>query len=182
MEEEKLVKKAQNGETEAFGLLYDKYVAKIYRFIFLRVGQRADAEDLTQQIFLNAWQSINNFRWQGFPFSSWLYKIAANAVIDHYRGRKIQIDLESVAEILTVTTEASNFDRELDLKNVWAAVGKLEPDQQNVIILKFVEDMNNKEIASALEKSEGAIRVIQHRALKKIKEHVETARNNQPVK
>lgn len=181
MEEEKLIKKAQNGEPEAFGLLYDKYVAKIYRFVFLKVGQRADAEDLTQQVFLNAWQNINNFRWQGFPFSSWLYKIATNAVIDYYRQQKIQIDLESVTETLTVTAETSDFDRALNLKNIWAAVAKLEPDQQNIIILKFVEKMNNKEIAAILGKSEGAIRVSQHRALKKIKEYV-AEENNQPIK
>ncbi len=174
MKEEELVKKAQDGEADAFGLIYDVYLPKIYRFVFIKVSRKQDAEDLTHQVFLSAWQNIQNFQFQGFPFSSWLYRIARNAVIDHYRTKKPEESIEFIAE--EALPELSDFTKKIDLdfeiSIVKKAILKLEEDQQNVIIMKFVNELSNKEIAGILEKSEGAVRVIQHRALKQLKEYI----------
>ena len=88
MKEEDLINKAKNRDSEAFGLLYDQYLPAIYRFILLKTSHKVTAEDLTHQVFLNAWQNIENYQSRGFPFSSWLYRIANNAVIDYYRTDK----------------------------------------------------------------------------------------------
>ena len=87
-EEPELIKKAKNRNPEAFGLLYDQYLPAIYRFILLKIGDKVTTEDLAHQVFLSAWQNIENYQTQGFPFSSWLYRIAHNAVIDYYRTGK----------------------------------------------------------------------------------------------
>lgn len=169
--EEELIKKAQNGENQAFGQLYDQYVTRIYRFVFLKVTNRHDAEDLTHQIFLQAWQNIQSFQFRGFPLSSWLYKIAMNAVIDFYRTRKNEESIELIAEDAFAETPefAKNIDQALELQTVKFALAKLEPDQQNVLVMKFIDELSNKEIAEIFGKSEGAVRVIQHRALKQLK-------------
>ncbi len=185
-EERKLISRAKEGKEEAFGQLYDKYMPAIYRFIFLKTGgQKAQAEDICHEVFLNAWQNIKNFRFQGYPFSSWLYRIAANAVIDYYRTRKININIDNVPEEAVVENASlgEKFDDQLDLQLVKVCLKKLEPSYQDVLIMKFVEELSNKEIAVALEKSEGAVRVIQHRALKQLKKHIEDERsNNHPIK
>ena len=180
MTERELIQKAQNGESEAFGELYDQYVNRIYRFVFIKVASRPNAEDLTHQIFLAAWQNIQNFQFQGFPFSSWLYKIAANTVIDFYRTRKQEESIEFIAEdALSEFPEfAKKIDEAAEIKTVKNALQKLEPDQQTVLIMKFVDEFSNKEIAEILGKSEGAVRVTQHRALKRLKNFLQN--NNEP--
>ncbi len=177
-EEELLIQKARAGDRNAFGKLYDTYAPRIYRFIFLKVSNRQDAEDLTHQVFVNAWESMSRFELRGFPFSSWLYRIAGNAVIDHYRTARVHQDLGTIPE--EVVAEPSKLeqtlDQSLDVTTVRAALAKLEFDQQNVLIMKFIDDLSTKEIAQALSKSEGAIRVIQHRALKHLKRHLDAPR------
>jgi len=170
-EEQELVKKAQKGEAEAFGKLYDRHLPAIYRFILLKVGDQSDAEDICHQVFLNAWQNVGRFRYQGFPFSSWLYKIAKNAVIDHWRTRKNNIDCGLVSENLLSDTPApaDAIDKKLNIDLVWRTLKRLDDDYQNLLIMKFVDELSNKEVAEILGKSEGAIRVIQHRALKQLK-------------
>jgi RNA polymerase sigma-70 factor, ECF subfamily len=167
-EEDLLVQKAQKGDSSAFGKLYDLYMPRIYRFVFLKVGNKHDAEDLTQHVFTNAWQHVEGYEFQGFPFSSWLYRIASNAVIDHYRTARPSQDLETIPEELLAQPARfeEKLDRAFDLQIVRTALKKLDSDQQSVVIMRFVEDLSTKEIATALEKSEGAVRVIQHRALK----------------
>ncbi len=170
-DEELLIQKAKQGDERAFGSLYDTNLSPIYRFIFLRVGRKEDAEDITQKVFMNAWENIGHFEFKGFPFSSWLYRIASNAVIDYYRTWKGDTDIEAVPEEYFSETpkEDERIDTAFNLTHVRAALAKLEPDQQNVVIMKFISERSNKEIAETLGKSEGAIRVIQHRALKQLK-------------
>jgi RNA polymerase sigma-70 factor (ECF subfamily) len=174
-EERDLVEKARNGESEAFGVLYDKYFDPIYRFIYLKTRSKVDAEDISHQVFLSAWQRIEKYEFQGFPFSSWLYKIASNAVIDHWRTKKPDVSIDLVKEdfLKDVPDFHEDVDRKLKIKLVGNAITRLEPDQQNVIIMKFVDELSNKEIAGALDKTEGAIRVIQHRALRQLKKTLE---------
>ena len=174
-EEQELIKRAQKGDSEAFGVLYDNHIKPIYRFVLLKTGNRADAEDITHQVFLSAWQNVKNYKTQGFPFSSWLYKIASNAVIDHWRTKKPSVSIELVSENFLPSSDKHEItlDDKLKAQSIHAALVHLEPEQQNVIILKFVDELSNKEIAESLGKSEGAVRVIQHRAIKKLKKHLD---------
>ncbi len=176
MEENKLLKRAKKGESSAFGSIYDEYAPKIYRFIFLKLGgNKGDAEDLTHEVFLSAWKSMESFDIRGVPFGSYLYKVARNAVIDYWRTKKRSLDIDSVPdEIFSNDPEvAEEMDFKADIEAVKRCIGYLEPTYQDVLIMKFVEDMPNKEIAKSLEKTEGAIRVIQHRALKQLKKELE---------
>ena len=174
MEEDLLIKKAQDGEAEAFGQLYDHYLPKIYRFVFIKVSSQTDAEDLTQQIFLNAWQNIKSFQFQGFSISSWFYRIAYNEVVDFYRTRKHHEPIETLPEEILSESPGTDqaFDQNIEIGKIKIALQKLEGDQQNVLLMKFVDELSNKEIAQALNKSEGAIRVIQHRGLKQLKNYL----------
>jgi RNA polymerase sigma-70 factor (ECF subfamily) len=171
MNEEELVKSAQAGEAKSFGKLYDTYIKPIYRFIFLRVGRKADAEDIAHHVFLNAWQSIQTYQFKGFPFSSWLYRIAHNAIIDFYRTAKPEVSIDTVAENVLHDTGSvdETVDRAIAVGEVQAALTRLGADEQAVITMRFIDDLSNREIALAIQKTEGAVRVIQHRALKKLK-------------
>jgi RNA polymerase sigma-70 factor (ECF subfamily) len=170
--EEQIIQNAKAGDAASFGTLYDLYMPRIYRFVFLRTHRREDAEDLTHQVFMSAWQNLHRYESRGFPFGSWLYRIASNAVIDHYRTAKTHAPLEAVPEELLAEPNRMGeaVDTAIDVNRVRAMLTKLEPDQQNVLLMKFVDDMSNREIAEVLEKTEGAVRVIQHRAIKKLRE------------
>ncbi len=183
-DEETLIGKSQAGDASAFGELYDAYVAKIYRFILFRVGHRKEeAEDLAHQVFMNAWQNMSRYESRGFPFSSWLYRIASNAVIDFYRTHRTHIDIDTVPEemVVELSNVSTELNNQLNMHHVRIALTKLEPEHQNVLIMRFIDDLSTKEIAIALEKSEGAIRVIQHRALKQLKQYVDETRPNHPT-
>ncbi|MEK7568140.1 MAG: sigma-70 family RNA polymerase sigma factor [Patescibacteria group bacterium] len=168
--EKDIIERAIKGEAEAFGLLYDSYQPQIYRFIYLKVSHREEAEDLTHQVFLNAWQKINNYAFRGFPFSSWLYQIARNQVIDHYRVKKIVINIEEddVADTKTETV-ADLIDKNLGVEKIRTIIGRLNPSHQDVIILRFIEDFSPKETAQILGRSETAVKLLQHRAIKNLK-------------
>ena len=168
--EKNIIEKAIKGEASAFGLLYDKYQAQIYRFIYLKVGHREEAEDLTHQVFLKTWGSISGYNFQGFPFSSWLYSIARNQVIDYYRTKKEIVTLESVAELKTENPSYSSvMDNNSDIEKVKKAIYQLNPQQQDVIILRFIEDLSLREVASILNKTETSVKLLQHRAIKNLK-------------
>ncbi len=169
--EKDIIEKAIKGEASAFGLLYDKYQPQIYRFIYLKVSHREEAEDLCHQVFLKSWQNIVEYKFQGFPFSSWLYKIARNQVIDYYRIQKnnISIEDENIPELKTESLIANIIDNNLDIKKVKKAIKELKPEQQDVLILRFIEDFSIKETSLALKKSEIAVKLLQHRAIKNLR-------------
>ena len=169
--EDRIVERAVRGESSAFGLLYDHYQPMIYRFVAVKVSQREDAEDLTHQVFMSAWENMHSYRQRGFPFSSWLYRIARNRIVDHYRTKKADLPLESVAEDVTALLVHSTIPLEhhFEIERVLTALHELRPDYQDVILMRFVEELSIKETAAALEKSEGAVKLLQHRALKELK-------------
>lgn len=170
-DEYKVIRRAQKGNPESFGDLYDHYSPQIYRFIFLKVSDKHEAEDLSHEVFLSAWQNIDNYDYRGLPFSSWLYRIARNRVIDHYRARKETVSIDDVSESAFQVIEAieHDLDQQIDLTKIKAALQQLSEEQQNIIILRFIEDLTPSEIAAIINKSEGAIRLAQHRAIKKLK-------------
>jgi RNA polymerase sigma-70 factor (ECF subfamily) len=173
-EEKQLIERSVEGESSAFGSLYDRYLPKIYRFVFFKVGHREEAEDLTQQIFMSAWENISAFQEQGLPISSWLYKIARNRVIDHYRTKKTHVPLDVVPEeVAQLAEELEETDKKLLLERIYSSLHKLTDDQQEIIVLRFIEELTNREIADVLEKNEIAVRVLQHRAIKNLKKILE---------
>ncbi len=167
--EEKIIKNAIKGRAEAFGLLYDHYQPQIYRFIYLKVSHREEAEDLTHQVFLKTWQSIADYEHQGLPFSGWLYRVARNLIIDYYRSQKSIFSLENENISLTEKSLDDQLDMVLDTERVKSAVRQLSSEYQDVIILRFVEDFSPKETAIAMDKSESSVKLLQHRAIKNLK-------------
>lgn len=170
--EQQLIRKAQRGEAESFGALYDHYLPKIYRYILAKVNHRQVCEDIAHEVFLRAWKNIGGFKERGFPFSSWLYRIARNQVIDYYRLQKNTASLDHINPDLirfADSTEAT-ADVRIAWEKVYGVLRHLTEDEQDVIVMRFVNDLTPKEIAEVVGKSEGAIRVIQHRAIQTLKE------------
>ena len=169
--EEKIVRAAIRGEASAFGLLYDHYQPAIYRFVLFKVGRREDAEDLTHQVFLRSWERMRGYKPRGFPFSSLLYRIARNQIIDHYRAHRETTPIEEMELVLAgAPTVAQHIDARLETDRVRTTLKDLKSEYQDVIILRFIEELSVEEAAAALGKSAGATKVLQHRALKKLRE------------
>lgn len=172
-DEDKLIRGAKQGKNECFDKLYSHYLPPIYRFIYMKVSRREEAEDLTHEVFLNAWQNVKGYKLQGFPFSSWLYQIARNRVIDYYRLQKNHVPIEMVDADAEPVKFQSSIETELDLgislEKVRFAMQGLSQDQQDVLLMRFMEDLSHEEIALAMKKSEGAVRLIQHRAINELK-------------
>jgi RNA polymerase sigma-70 factor (ECF subfamily) len=172
--EDKLIRDAIRGLSSAFGSLYGHYQPQIYRFVFLKVGRREEAEDITHQVFLSAWTNVASYKDRGHPFSSWLYQIARNKVIDHYRTNKVDLPLEIFEEVLVSSDDSplEDFETKSTTEEVQRAIARLKPEYQEVIILRFVEDLPLKEVAAITGKSEGAIKLLQHRAVKNLKQYL----------
>ena len=171
--EKRWIRKAIGGESSAFGSLYDKYQPKIYRFILFKVSHREEAEDLTHKVFLSALENIHKFKDQGFPFSSWLFRIARNKVIDYYRTKKDISPLENAPDITSSEDNVELISKKLNLERIYISLQKLTDEQKEVVILRFVEGLSHKEVAQILDKKTGAIRVLQHRAISEIKKMIE---------
>ncbi len=187
--EKSLIEGAQRGDAEDFGTLYDLYAHRIYRFVFLKTGVVSDAEDLTHEVFLAAWRTIKAYRIGSSPFTSWLYRIAGNRVIDWYRTQKKNISLDEIMaggslSIELVSAGGSNLVKALahkfELQAVMGALRGLSDDQQNVIIMRYVEDLTPEETGEAMGKTAAAVRLIQHRAIKQLKKTIEET-HEQPI-
>ncbi len=172
--EEPLVQKAMQGDGDAFTRLYDMYLDKVYKHIYYRVTVVSDVEDLTQETFLRAWRSIKSYRPTEKPFVAWLYTIAHNLIIDHYRkgGRDKTVPLEDVSQSAQGHRD-KGMDAMLDQDVVRRMLSRLAGEQQQVLMMRFVEGFEYSDVAAALGKSEGAVRVIQLRALRRLRELLE---------
>ncbi len=166
--------KAQAGKEEALTQLYNHYFERIYRFIYYRVGHKEVAEDLTEDVFVKSFRNLKNLQQTG-AFEGWLYQIARNIVIDYYRSKKTLVPLEEVENTLEYETNVIDIvNLESQQKTFIKVLKELTPEQQMVIKLKFFEELDNETIAKLMNKNEGAIRVIQHRAITKLKELIES--------
>ncbi len=170
-QEESLVRLARQGDAQAFAQLYEAYFDKIYRYIHLKVGRQGEAEDLTQQVFLNAYQSIASYQWKGAPFSSWLFRIAHNQVIDHIRkaSREKNLPLKEMPASMEADPTLLAEQR-LNLQQLAIAARQLSPAQQEVLSLRFAGGLSIAEVARSMGKSEGAIKALQHSALIKLRQ------------
>lgn len=171
-----LVERAQNGDTGAFATIYQTFFTPIFRYVYIRVKNKAQAEDLTQTVFLKTFQSIKNFKEQGRPLLAYLFTIARNAVIDHWRKEKSRAGDDPEEVFKNIPDSKINVEETLDdkkeIKSVKEALWNLTRDQQEVINLKFIAELSNKETAKIMGKSEEAIRQLQCRALKALREYL----------
>jgi RNA polymerase sigma-70 factor, ECF subfamily len=154
-------------DPNAFGELYDCFVERVYRYLYFRTGSHPEAEDLTEQVFLKAWEAIGRYRWRGRPFVAWLYRLAHNSHIDHVRSQRPTTSLNSDDRPIELASRAAavELDRALDADLLTHALGELTVDQQQVIVMKFIDGLDNEQIAQCMDKREGAIRALQMRAL-----------------
>ena len=173
-EEESLVQRAQNSDPEAFSQLYERYFNKIFRYIALKIGNSPEAEDMTQQVFLKSLQSISSYRWRDIPFSAWLFRIAHNLVVDYWK-KKSREKVAAVAPEEIDEMAASPYDPaalaelNFDMKQLAAACDRLTEGQREIISLRFAGGLSVAESAKVMGKSEGAVKVLQHAALVKLR-------------
>ncbi|MFQ5946257.1 MAG: sigma-70 family RNA polymerase sigma factor [Anaerolineae bacterium] len=182
-DEQRLIQRAQADDPEAVSRLYRRHVESIYRYIHLRVGRQDLAEDLTGDVFVRALEALRTYEYRGVPFSAWLYRIAHDRVVDYYRR-----EARREEDVLVEEPEdaergpASTLEAGLARDRLGAALRRLTPDQQMVISLKFGEDMTNAQVAELMDKTEGAVKSLQHRALASLKRFMDEERSGESVK
>jgi len=172
-----LVERAQAGDRDALEELYLRHFDRVYSYLHMSVGNRHDAEDLTMKTFLRMLESIGRFRWQSVPFSAWLFRIAHNLAMDHFRAARRWQPEEDVPEPED-RQEASAEEAAMESigqASMLELIDSLSPDQRDVLTLKFVFSFSNGETASILGKTEGAVKSLQHRALATLQKQI-TAR------
>lgn len=168
-----LVQNAQEGHAEAFAGLYDDFYGKIYRYVLFKTGDVTDAEDITEEVFLKMLESIRSFKWKGHPFSSWLFRIAHNLIVDHFRkkARKKTVPLEAAAS--STGASSHDLDSQLDLKlsvqQVYDAMKGLTELQKEVLTLRFAGGLSVQETSVAMKRKENAVKALQHAAIKKLR-------------
>ena len=165
-----VIDRARNGDRAAFAELYDTHVDSVYRYLLYRVREPSDAEDLTSEVFTRAFANIHRYRWQGKSFLAWLYTIARNAVTDRRRRERPTVEIDTaygLAEDGPTAHERAVHGEAVDALR--GAVQHLTAEQQEVLVLRFVENRSSREVAKMLGKNEGAIRALQFRALGRLR-------------
>ncbi len=152
-------------DAEMFAQIYDSHVDKIYKYIYYKVGTAAQAEDLTAQVFLNAWQATASYRWTERPISAWLFRIAHNLVIDHFRTQHASVPIDGLSFLSGDDDVEELAQQHLTADTLRQAMRQLTNDQRDVILLKFLEGYSTAEVASILSRDPGAVRALQRRAL-----------------
>ena len=172
-----LVELAQRGDRVALEELYLIHFDRIYSYLHLSVGNRHDAEDLTTQTFLKMLEAIGRFRWQSVPFSAWLFRIAHNLAVDHFRARRRVQPEEEVPE--PAGQEESSAEQQamdsIGQAGMLTLIDRLSMEQRQVLTLKFLFGFANADVAEILDKTEGAVKSLQHRALASLQKHVAPA-------
>ena len=166
-----MVEKAIEGNVEAFGELYGIFLDRIYRYVFYQVRDKMTSEDITEEVFVKAWYAISSCKGKEKTFSAWLYRIAHNRIIDIFRSREKEqpIEMDTVAE----TSRAElQLETEIDHRELLDCIGELPSNQKQVIILKYIEGLDNREIERIVGKKQGAIRILQMRALTRLRERL----------
>lgn len=172
METNDLVQKAKNGDAEAFGLLYDAFAQRIFRFIKLKIQNQQDAEDALQEVFVKAHRGLTNLKVDNLNFSAWLYKIASNTINDKFRKQYRTPEIVSIEETLNLADKGSlqkNIEISSEVENVVLLFEELPTLYKQVLELRFIQDLSLEEVSKILKKSNLSVRLIQYRALKKVK-------------
>ena len=160
---------AQQGDGEAFGQIYDAYVGQVYRYLYYRVGSQPLAEDLTSETFLRALRRIDSFTWQGRDICAWFITIARNLVTDHFKSSRFRLEV-STADMLDADRADDGIEQQvldnLDNQALLSAVRQLKPEQQECVVLRFLQGMSVAETAAVMGRSDGAIKQLQLRAVR----------------
>ena len=163
---------AAQGDKQAFGILYERYLTEIYRYVFFKVGDQQTAEDITEETFIKTWQSLSRI-YQGDGkidnFRAWLYRIAKNLVVDFYRRNHTESFVQPSEPAKLKSIEETAIEQEQS-NRILCALQKMKPDFQQIIILRLINDLSHKEIAAIIGLSEGHSRILLCRALKNLKE------------
>jgi RNA polymerase sigma-70 factor (ECF subfamily) len=170
-----LLYRAQDGNAEAFGELYERHAQSVFRFLYSHLSNRLDAEDLTGEVFLRAWRSLPKFREQGVPFVAYLLRVARNAVIDFYR-RTRNVQEDDIEEMVIPDHSANPTDAvttQLESQELRQTMQQLHEEYRLVLTLRFISELSVEETAAVMGKSDGAIRVLQHRALAALRKLLE---------
>ncbi len=176
-DEENLVRRAQHRDQEAFAQLYEEHFDKIYRYVTLKIGNETEAEDMTQQVFLNALRSISSFKWKGIPFAAWLFRIAHNQIVDYYRSKKrttVPLD-ESLAS--NNNNPQLIVEQKLDVEQLTLATKQLTEAQREVILLRFAGELPIAQVAKTMGKSQGAVKALQHSAIVALRKTLRVTEN-----
>ena len=170
-----LVARGQQGDRDALEELYLIHFDRIYSYLHVSVGNRHDAEDLTTQTFLKMLEKIGSFKWQSAPFSAWLFRIAHNLAMDHFRARRRWQLEEEVPEPSGEEEPSAELAamKTIGRESMLKLIERLSPEQQQVLTLKFVFNLPNAEVAAILDKTEGAIKSLQHRALVSLQKQIQ---------
>jgi len=163
--ESETIAQCQGGDLTQFGRLYDEYVRKVYQFIYFKTHHRETAEDLTSVVFLKALENINGFDAKKAPFKAWLFSIAQNTVIDHYRSHRETVDLEDAWEVKDKQDVARDVEMELTIQSIQKYMERLKPDQREIVLLRVWGDHSFKEIAEITGKSEAAAKMMFKRTI-----------------
>jgi RNA polymerase sigma-70 factor, ECF subfamily len=169
-----LVERAQRGDRSALEELYLLHFDRIYSYLHMSVGSRHDAEDLTTQTFVKMLEAIGRFRWRSVPFSAWLFRIAHNLAMDHFRASRRCQPEEEIGESVQGEEDSAEDQAlaSIGQASMLELIERLSPEQRQVLTLKFVFRFSNGEVASILDKTEGAVKSLQHRALASLQKHV----------
>ena len=168
-----LVQRAQAGDSDAFGELYDRYSDLVYRYVYYRVSSQALAEDLTSETFLRALRRISSFTWQGRDFGAWLVTIARNLIADHYKSGRYRLEV-TTDDLLGIDATPAEAGPETEVISamtnaaVMDALRQLNPEQQECLMLRFVQGLSVAETAQAMGKNDGAIKALQYRAVRSL--------------
>jgi len=172
-----LIARAKDGDGAAFAALYERFADSVYRHILYRTGNRADSEDLTQQTLINAWQAIGRYQVTQVPFVAWLIAIAQNVIVSYLRRRRQHEPLELDPPFVDTEPEPQELaERSFTKEAVRQAVRKLPSEQQQAVVMRYLDDLDYSVIAKAMGKTENNVRVIAHRGLKHLQDHLEDAR------
>lgn len=172
-DDEHLIKQVKNGDAEAFGVLYEQYAEIIFRYVYAHLENRLDAEDLNEEIFLRAWRALPKYDERGLPFSAFLFRVARNSLIDYYRQRKIVQSIDDIEMQSHDPGPEEVVDLTIDNHDLKKTIAGLREDYRNVLIFRFLSGLSPEETAKMMQRSVGAVRVLQHRALSALKEVLE---------
>jgi RNA polymerase sigma-70 factor (ECF subfamily) len=173
--EEDVLARASQGDKDAFGELYERYTERIFNYVYYRTGNVHDAEDLTARVFQRAMNHIQNYTDRGVPFSAWLYRIAHNLVANWHRdrSRKQEIPIDDLP-VLPARSDhpETTLVRTEEQDALLRLIRRLPPERQNLLILKFVENLSNAEIGQIMGRSEGAVKSLYHRTLLALRDEI----------
>ena len=171
IEDKDLVKEAKSGSVSAFQTLYMRYLDAIYRYFFYQTKDKFLAEDLAQDVFIRIWKAIDHYDEDKGAFTSWMYRIAHNLLVDYYRGKKA-LPLKEGLEASYSEDWLEKLDKNEKIQSIKKELATLPDDYKEVVVLRFFEDLSVQEVSHITGKSEENIRVIQHRAIRKLKEKI----------